>query len=270
MPGQEARTNEEPAVRQQRDGAVTYVVIDRQSSRNALDNTGWEQLLEVLRAIARDPGVRVVVLSGAGGHFCAGADLKEDPRASGRLPMHPLVRMEVLTELTRTLARMPQPTIAAVRGSAVGGGCGLALACDVVVAGESATFGFAFGRVGLSPDMGVSWVLPRLVGLARAKSWLLSNRMVDGREAAESGLVAECIPDDRIDARVGELASAMAALPPLATRQTRRLVEDAAASSLEVALEREALAQAVNMRMRDFGEALTAFHERRPPVFVGR
>lgn len=263
-------TSSGSAIRVQRDGGVASVVIDRAASRNALDHSGWEELLAALRGIAGSAEDRVVVLSGAGGHFCAGADLKEGSAADGRPPVHPLARMDVLTEVVRTIARMPQPTIAAVRGSAVGGGCGLALACDVVVAAASARFGFGFGRVGLSPDMGVSWTLPRLVGLARAKSWLLSARVVEAAEAAEAGLVAECVRDEQLDERVAELAAAMSTVSPLAARQTSRLVEDAMGTSLDAALDREAAAQVVNMRSRDFKEAVVAFAERRPPVFVGR
>jgi enoyl-CoA hydratase/carnithine racemase len=176
----------------------------------------------------------------------------------------------MVNDVARTLHSLPQPTIAKVRGVAVGGGAGLASVCDFVVAAPSARFGFTFARIGLSPDAGASWALPRRIGLARAKDLLLLAKTITAEEAEHIGLATSVHPEEALDAAVARMAEQLAELPPIAVQQTKALLNNAEALTMNQALDAEATSQAVNMRTKDFREAVTAFAERRKPEFSGR
>ena len=168
------------------------------------------------------------------------------------------------------LQRLPQPTIAKVRGVAVGAGCNLALGCDLVVASATARFSEIFARRGLSLDFGGSWLLPRRIGMHRAKELALLAEIVSAGDALEMGLVNRVLPDSEVDSFVDSWALKLAAGPPIALAQTKRLLNNALNVTLEEALDDEAAAQTINFATSDTAEAMRAFIEKREPKFIGR
>ncbi|GAB3387142.1 enoyl-CoA hydratase/isomerase family protein [Amycolatopsis echigonensis] len=246
------------------DGVVRTFTFDDPDTRNSLDADTVVQLRDALRAAADDDAVRVVVLTGAGGDFSSGANLSRPGR-----DRHPVARMRQWTEIVTALQDLPQPTIARVRGVAVGAAANLVLGCDLVVADPSVRFCEIFARRGLSPDAGGSWLLPRAVGLLQARRLALLGDMVEADEARELGLVTFLVSPADLDAKVASLAERLAAGPPVALAQTRRLLNRAWSSPLEEALELEAAMQAVNFAT-DAPEAKRAFAAREEPRFEGR
>lgn len=205
-------------------------------------------------------------MSGAGGDFCSGADLG-DPEAHAT---HPLVRMRTIGSVALALHRLPKPTIAKVDGVAVGAGCNLAFGCDLVVASERARFSEIFSRRGLSIDFGGSWLLPRRLGLHKAKELAFFADLIGAVEAAQLGLVNRVVPADDLDDFVAGWAARLAASPPLALSLTKALLDDSSSMSMATAIEREAEAQAVCIGSEDGREALSAFLEKREARFSGR
>ncbi|MGH9064199.1 MAG: enoyl-CoA hydratase/isomerase family protein [Acidimicrobiales bacterium] len=247
------------------DGVVT-VTLNRPEKKNAADAVMWAELLDVFEDVSRRAGDRVLVVTGAGGAFCSGADLSDVTRGEG----HALGRMRRIANVALALHRVPKPTLAKVRGVAVGAGANLALGCDLVIASEDARFCQIFARRGLTVDFGGSWLLPRLVGLRRAKELALLGDMVPAREAAEMGLVNRVVPAEDLDALADDWARRLADGPPLALSMTKSLLDHSFAVSMDQALEDEARTQSVNMATADTAEALRAFAERREPRFEGR
>lgn len=249
------------------DGVVT-VTMNRASKKNAANAAMWRELLDVFRQIADTDTDRVVVLTGARGEFCSGADLSDG--VARRADRHQLASMRHISDVCLALARIPQPTIAKVRGVAVGAGCNMALICDLVVASETARFSEIFSRRGLSLDFGGSWVLPRRVGLHQAKELAFFADIIGAPEAERIGLVNRVVPDVELDAFVDNWAKRLAAGPPIALAQTKRLLNNSANVTLEQALDDEGAAQTVNFGTKDTIEAMSAFAEKRDPRFTGR
>jgi len=208
----------------------------------------------------------VLVVPGAGEDFCAGADLSGN-RDQRRPPM---VDMAEVNTACIALHRLPIPTVARVDGVAVGAGMNLALGCDFVVASTRARFSEIFVRRGLSVDFGGSWLLPRLVGLHRAKELVLLGDMLGAEQARDWGLVREVVAPEELDAAVERLTGRLLAGPPVAMRQSKRMLNDSFEASLERALEDEARSQQINFATEDTREAGRAFLEKRDPVFRGR
>jgi enoyl-CoA hydratase/carnithine racemase len=229
--------------------------LNRPEKRNALDLQMWSDLLECFHAVSRNPDDRVIVLSGAGGAFCAGVDIVD---ALGVAPEDWPMRMQLGAEVVLALHRISKPTIAKVAGPAVGGGWNLALACDLVVAGESARFSQVFITIALSVDLGGSWILPRLVGLQRAKELAFFAEFLSAHQAAGMGLVNRVVPDGDLDSFVRDWARRLAAQSALPLSLTKSLMDSGIESSLEEALEREGLCQTINFSA---GEAATALAE---------
>jgi len=251
-------------------GGVVTVVMNRPELKNAANGTMWRELQGVLDDVATDRAVRALVLTGAGGSFCSGADLSDPSDLAGRPGDPPLVQMRALADLALRLHRLPKPTIAKVGGVAAGAGMSMALGCDLVVASESARFSQIFAKRGLSVDFGASWLLPRLIGLHKAKELAFFADILSAREAESFGLVNRVVPDDELDAFVDGWAARLAEGPTLALSMTKSMLNNSLAVSMEQALEDEARSQAANFGTRDTREALTAFVERRPPQFEGR
>ncbi|MFE5706396.1 enoyl-CoA hydratase/isomerase family protein [Rhodococcus koreensis] len=245
-----------------RDGAVATITLNRPTRRNAMTLDSWIALREALAELALDDATRVVVLTGAGSDFCTGADLDK------RAPMHPLTRMRQINATALAVAEFPKPLIAKVRGYAVGAGWNLALLCDLLIASRDAQFSQIFAKRGLSVDFGGSWLLPRTVGLHRAKRLVMLAEMIDAEQADALGLVSELVEPEELDATVARFAAGLAASPTVAVMQSARLIEDGTTSSLRDALENEARSQAVNFAT-DAPAALRAFLEKRPPAFSG-
>lgn len=247
------------------DGVVT-ITLNRPERKNAINGQMWDDLLAVLREIADSADDRVVVLTGANGEFCSGADLSG--RGDGP-EVHQLAAMRHVGDVSLALYRLPQPTIAKVRGVAVGAGLNMALLCDLVVAGDTARFSEIFARRGLTIDFGGSWVLPRRIGLHRAKEMTLLAEIIDAKEAADIGLVNRVVPDSELDAFVDDWATRLKSGPPIALAMSKRLLNNSASVTLEQALDDEGMAQTVNFGTADTAEAMMAFLEKRPPNFEG-
>ncbi|MBA2497628.1 MAG: enoyl-CoA hydratase [Acidimicrobiia bacterium] len=250
----------------ERDGGIVTVTLDRPRRKNAMDATMFAELKATFRNIAGREDDRVVVVTGAGGEFCSGADLGD---ASGNA-VHKLTWMRGVGEVAVALHALPQPVIAKVRGVAVGAGANLALGCDLIAAAEGARFSQIFARRGLTIDFGGSYVLPRLVGLHKAKELALLGDIIDAGEAHILGIVNRVVPDAEVDDLVDGWARKLAAGPPLALSMTKKLLNASLTSTLEEALEGEAVAQALNFETEDTAEAMVAFAEKRDPVFKGR
>ncbi len=212
-----------------------------------------------------------MVLTGAGDAFCSGADLGDPSNVAGRPGDPYLVQMRALGDVALRLHRMPKPTIAKVGGVAAGAGMSMALGCDLVVASEAARFSQIFSKRGLSVDFGASWLLPRLIGLHRAKELAFFADIIDADEAAEFGLVNRVVPADELDAFVDEWAGRLAAGPPLALSMTKTMLNNSFDLSMDQALEEEARSQAVNFATADTTEAIGCLHARSAsPMFEGR
>jgi enoyl-CoA hydratase/carnithine racemase len=250
------------------DDGVATLTINRPQRKNAIPPTHWE----LLRAIFHDvmqSDARVLVITGAGDAFCAGADLSGtggdgQARGSAMDGMHPV------NAAATALHQLRQPTIAKVNGVAVGAGMNLALGCDLVVAGESARFSEIFVKRALSVDFGGTWLLPRLVGMHKAKELALFGDILSAQQAAELGIVNRVVPDAELDAFVDDWAGRLASGPPLAMQQTKRMLSNSFSTSFAEALSAEAAAQTVNFGSRDTAEGVAAFIQKRPPVFEGR
>ena len=248
-----------------RDGVVT-VTLNRPERKNAINAAMWEELLAVLVEVKERTDDRVLVVTGAGGAFCSGADLADATARS----VHQLVWMRHVADVALALHRLSKPTIAKVGGVAVGAGCNLALGCDLVVASEDATFSEIFHRRGLSIDFGGSWLLPRLIGLHRAKEFAFFADMVPAHEAQRLGLVNRVVPAAELDTVVDDWATRLAATAPLALSMTKTMLNNSFATSMEQALEDEGRCQAVNLSTADTAEAIAAFVQKREPNFTGR
>ena len=255
-----------PEVETTRDGSVLTITLNRPDKLNAFDAAAHEAFKAALKEAADDE-VRAVVLTGAGRGFCVGQDLGE-LRESNR-DVGALLR-ERWNRHVLGLRGLEKPVLAAVNGAAAGAGLSLASACDLRLAAESAAFVPAFVNVGLVPDTGGSWLVPRLLGYARAFEWMCSGRKIGAEEALAWGLVSEVVEGDGVLARTQERAAALAALPTRAIAMTKRLFERAADSGLRDQLELEAQLQVVATRTEDFAEGVAAFLEKREPRFSGR
>ena len=247
--------------------AIATVTLNRPHRKNAVTGDMWVQLAETFRSLSADADIRCVVITGAGGEFCSGADLAAR-EGSGR-PVHQLAAMRSVNDAALALHRMPQPTIAKVRGVAVGAGCNMALGCDLVVASENARFSEIFAKRGLSVDFGGTWLLPRRVGLHRAKELALFGDIISAADASEMGLVNRVLPDSELDAFVDGWARRLAAGPPIALALTKRMLNNAMNVTMEEALDDEGAAQTVNFGTKDTIEAMSAFTEKREPKFKG-
>jgi 2-(1,2-epoxy-1,2-dihydrophenyl)acetyl-CoA isomerase len=252
----------------QRNGGIVTITLNRPEKKNAANGTMWAELLATFREIAESSDDRVVVITGAGGAFCSGADLWAP--SDGRPPKHQLAAMRHITDVALALHRIPQPVIAKVRGVAVGAGCNLALGCDLVVASDNARFSEIFSKRGLSLDFGGSWLLPRRVGLHRAKELAFFADIIDAAEAERIGLVNRVVPDAELDAFVDDWAQRLLQTPPIAVAMSKRMLDNAMNVTFEEALDDEGQSQTINFGTKDTPEAIKAFMEKRTPKFEGR
>jgi 2-(1,2-epoxy-1,2-dihydrophenyl)acetyl-CoA isomerase len=258
-----------PNVRVERDGHVVTVTLDRPEQKNACTGNMWVALGRTFRELG-DSGARAVVLTGAGGNFCSGADLATTGDSGGMRGGFMDEAMRVLADVVVAVHGCPVPVVAKVDGLCVGAGLGLALAADLMWCSDRARFSLIFAKRGLSLDFGTSWLIRQRIGVHKAKEMAFTAKILSAAEAHEIGLVNAVVPADDLDKAVDELAATIAAGPPIALAATKRELDNASGLSLAQALEVEALAQTINARTDDLTEALTAFVERRPPVFKGR
>lgn len=251
---------------------VLVATLDRPARRNALTFAMFTALRRLCEEAAADDGVQVLVLTGAGGAFCAGLDL-DDAAGLRQMTVTQFLRgQEEWAGAITAFRRLPKPVVAAVDGAAAGAGFSLALAADIRLATPEARFNAAFVRIGLTGgDCGSSWLLPRLVGLGLANEILLTGRFVAADEAERIGLVNRVVPADRLLDEALSLAAIITQNSPLGVRLTKQVVQtNVDAPSLEAALELENRNQALASRTEDMKEALSAFRDKRAPVFSGR
>lgn len=255
-----------------REDGIATITLRRPERRNALTPALFDRLGACFDEVAAHPGDRVMILTGQGAAFCAGADLSGSPESVELLGQGPVARAQFTRRAVAAalaLHRIPKPTLAAVNGVAAGGGCNLALGCDIVFAGESARFSQIFVDRGLTLDYGGTWLLPRLVGLQRAKDIAFRGDLLGAREAERLGLVLEVVPDEALAGRVREYARTLSAKPPIALSFIKSGLNRASSWGFEEGLEYEAEAQSACLGSRDFREAMKAWLERRPGDYHG-
>jgi len=255
-----------PEVESKRDGAVQTITLNRPDVLNAFNAAMHAALQAALKEAAQDAEVRAVVVTGAGRGFCVGQDLTEFREAPGD------IGDRLRSGYHRTILAirsLEKPVVVAVNGAAAGAGVSLALACDIRVAADSASFVPAFVNIGLVPDSGGTFLVRRLLGYGRAFEWLATGRRLTAAEAHAWGLVSEVVEGDALAARAAEVAGELAALPTRAIGWTKRLLDSAETSTLEEQLELEAQLQTVATQTADFREGVAAFLEKRPPRFTG-
>lgn len=242
---------------------VARLTLDQPERRHALSAELRTALMDALEEVLGDPDIRAIVITGSEGHFCAGGDIssmKDLSADAGR------ARMQAGHSLVRLLAYAEKPLIAAIEGYAMGAGAGIALWCDTIIAGAGAHVGFPFFRIGLVPDYGITYTLPRRIGEGRARRILLNAKTLPAHEALDQGLFDEVVPEGDVQDRAVEAAAEMARQPATAVALTKQLL-NRSPGELESLLQREALSQGLCMVSDDHKEGASAFREKREPNF---
>jgi 2-(1,2-epoxy-1,2-dihydrophenyl)acetyl-CoA isomerase len=266
-----------PDVLVEHDRGITTVTLDRPGRKNAITGDMIRTIIDTVRSASTDDVTRVLVFRSGIDDFCSGIDLVESnapkaPNAETAKPRTGHLERRLgagAHQMILTLADAQLPIVAAVNGWAVGIGMMLALSADVTIATPSAKFWVPMVTKGFTPDSGSSWLLPRLVGLARAKEMLLRGKPVDGERAAEWGLVSRCVPADELDAAVAEVAEEMAAAATVSVGLARVLLHHNLSTTLEAAIHSEAMYAELSVRSDDFKEGMRAFREKRPVEYTG-
>jgi 2-(1,2-epoxy-1,2-dihydrophenyl)acetyl-CoA isomerase len=254
-------------VKVERTGHVATVTLDRPGTRNACSMDMWLAIRDAFREISVSDA-RVAVLTGANEDFCSGADVVTSTGGDGFDGSH-LTAMRILGDCVIAVHNCPVPTVVKVDGVSVGAGFGLALAGDLLWCSDRSRFSAVFAKLGLSLDFGTSWLLAQRIGIHKAKELALTAEMLTADRAQALGFVNAVVPAGELDAAVDKLVERIAAGPPMALSMTKRMLDNAASTSLAGALETEAIAQNVNLKSKDIIEAFTAFREKRAPEFKG-
>jgi 2-(1,2-epoxy-1,2-dihydrophenyl)acetyl-CoA isomerase len=255
------------------DGVAT-ITLNRPDKLNSLTGAMALEVHRALDSAASDATAKAVVLTGAGRAFCAGQDLADpamSPKPGSNAPADIGDVVEAFySPLVRRLRAMPKPVVCAVNGVAAGAGANIALACDIVLAVQTASFIQPFCKLGLVPDAGGTWLLPQLVGRARAVGLALLGDKLSAEQAAQWGLIWKCIPADSFEAEVNSIAKTLAAGPTLGYVRTRQAIDAAATSTLDAQLDMERDMQRELGNSQDYAEGVKAFIGQRPPVFTGK
>jgi len=250
---------------------VATITLNAQEKLNSLS---WKMMREITRACDEIEGgdkARVILFAGAGRSFCAGADLEDLQKIVAMKPARREPNLKAWFKLTWRIKSIQMPTIAAVHGAALGGGFALAIACDMRIASDDAKMGSVFVQRGASSaDMGVSWILPRLVGAGRAAELMFTGDIIDAATAERIGLVNRVVPRDQLEKAAHEMAAKLAAGPPLALRFTKRALNRSMWEGLQSQLEYESATQTLSFLSEDFAEGVKSFYEKRKPDFKGR
>jgi 2-(1,2-epoxy-1,2-dihydrophenyl)acetyl-CoA isomerase len=251
-------------------GGVARITLNRPDKLNSFNRTMHADLREALGRVESDASIRAVVLAGAGRGFCAGQDLADLSFEPGAMTDLGQLVHEQFNPLIRRLQSLPKPVIAKVRGIAAGAGANLALACDLVIAGRSASFLQAFVNIGLVPDSGGTWLLPQAVGRARALGLAMLGEKLPAPQAEQWGLIWKCVEDERLDAEVDALALRLAGMPTRALAAIKQAVGHAATADLDTQLDLERELQSRLGASHDYAEGVAAFLAKRAPKFEGR
>jgi 2-(1,2-epoxy-1,2-dihydrophenyl)acetyl-CoA isomerase len=254
-------------VRLENEGGVATITLDRPEALNALTIPMKRELLAALRSVERDAAVRAVILTGAGRAFCAGQDLRERLEP-GAVPLGVELR-ERYNPIIRAMRNLEKPIVGAINGVAAGAGASLAFACDIRIASEGASFILAFAKIGLIPDSGATWLLPRLIGPSRATAVALLNEPITAVEGERLGLVLKVVSAESLADEAKAVAQRIADGAPLAMALTKRALNGTYDRDLAGALEYEASLQDLAGRSADHAEGIAAFMEKRPPRFTG-
>ena len=249
--------------------SVATLTLNRPERLNALTFEVYTELRDTFRTLDTEPGVRAVVITGAGRAFCSGGDVEDIIGALFSRDAAGLLEFTRLTgDLILSIRQCRRPVVAALNGTVAGAGAVMAAASDIRIAGESAKIAFLFSRVGLAgADMGAAWLLPRIVGLAHASELLMLGDFISSERASRIGLYNRVVPDDRVTAEATEIATRLARGPSMALGVTKQALNEEAAMGLAAAIEWEARAQAECMQSPNFREAYQAFREKRAPRF---
>lgn len=256
-------------VQVEENGSVATVTLNRPRVKNAVTGEMWSELRVVFRELGYRDDIRCVVVTGAGEDFCSGADVSGRADADPETRMHQLQSMRNVGECCQMLFEMPKVTIARVDGVAAGAGLNMALACDFVLASDRSRFSEIFAKRGLNVDFGGSFLLPRIVGMQRAKEMILLADIYSATEAAEMGLVNRVVPQAELDDLVAEWAAKAASGPPRAISVSKALLNKSFTSTLTEALDGEGLGQSFQFSTKDVPEAMRAWQEKRDPEFTG-
>ena len=254
----------------EKSGGVATIALNRPEKLNAFNDTMHDELYTALDEAAEDDAIRCIVLRGEGRGFSAGADLAQIIGSADGVPDLGEYLRGSYSRLVKRMVGTPKPIIAAVHGPVYGAGVGIALACDLRIAAESAKFSVAFIKIGLMPDAGVTYFLPRLIGLGRAMQMSMLGDAVDAEEAHRIGLVYEVVPDGSLEDETKKLAEHLAAMPTAALGRMKASLCTTFEADLETALEREAEGQTFCGYTRDHKEGIAAFFEKREAEFTGR
>ncbi len=259
-----------PSIRSEHRGAWRKIVLNRPDRLNAFIDEMHGALLQALEEAAADPGCRAVLLTGEGRAFCAGQDLNDrQPDAAGPVDLGRTVD-QFYNPLIRRLRSLPKPVVCAVNGVAAGAGANIALACDIVLAGRSARFVQAFAKIGLVPDSGGTFFLPRLIGEARARAVAMTAEPVSAEVAVAWGMIWKVVDDGALQQEAEALAQHLAAQPTQGLALTKRALAASAANTLDEQLDLERDLQREAGRTPDYAEGVRAFMEKRPPYFTGQ
>jgi 2-(1,2-epoxy-1,2-dihydrophenyl)acetyl-CoA isomerase len=250
------------------ENGVATITLNRPDVYNALNNEITFELQDAFKAVAKDEAVRVVVLTGEGKAFCSGQDLKASSGEEKRSFLDSLHKR--YNPIIRAIRNLPKPVICRLNGVAAGAGCSIAIACDLVVAAEEATLIEVFINIGLVPDSGSSFFLPRLVGSAKAFEMCTMGTRVKAKEAVEIGLITKAVPADQLDAAVKEYADYYANAPTKAIGLIKKMLNKSATSSLDDMLDYEAYCQEIAGGSEDYKEGVQAFLEKRKAAFKGK
>ena len=264
-------SNSKEMILTENDGAVRTITLNRPNVLNAFNKPLSGAMSKALQEAGEDNSVRCLVITGAGRAFCSGQDLVE---VANRLDADDPIEFgsrlrNYYNPVVAKIRAMEKPVIAAVNGVAAGAGCSLAVGCDLRIAADTASFIQAFVSVGLVPDVGSTFMLPRLIGVSRAMDMAFTGRKVSAEEALRMGLVNQVVPGDKLQATVNELAQKLAALPTRAIGLTKRAINAAWNAELESQLDLEAVLQAEAAKTHDHREGVAAFVEKRKPQFRG-
>jgi 2-(1,2-epoxy-1,2-dihydrophenyl)acetyl-CoA isomerase len=257
----------EPLVRLEIAGGIAAVRLNRPDRLNALDFPMAEALLAAIAEAERDPLVKVVTLTGEGRAFMAGGDVGLFQKAGENAPQEIGKLIELFHQIVRRIRRMKPPVICGAQGAVAGGGLGLAVACDIVIAADNASFVPAYTRLGTSPDGGTTWSITRLIGQRRALEWIMLGDRTNADGAADIGLINRVVPAEKLTEEVNALAQRIAAGPAFAFASVKRLVYQATGVSFDEQLEAERDAFVAAAATEDFREGVAAFFERRPAKF---